>query len=404
MGYRKGELGSALKKLDPQRIVNGMDVATSLDRVHVLDVQEEMPSVGEGAIDCILMADALDYLPRSLEALQRLRSFLRPQGWLVASIRNRAHHSVISDLLLGDFPCFVGAQETRQRFFTFAAALKLFLDAGFAPEIVDRIQEPVASTWHEPMLALATTLDVAWERVKYSLDSTQFIIRGQRLSDEQSDSQRQPVVFSTCVANERALETNLLASPDLKPNEDHKFFFWRGASSAAAGHNLALAQTHCDWVICVHEDVYLPQGWLNRFLVRIREAETLFGRIDVVGVYGITDEQRRRAGRVVDRARLLLTETDLPCLVGSLDEIVVAVRSDSGLRFDPALGWHLYGTDICLAAQKEGRRAAVVDAICFHNQRSVKLPPAFQKSADYLAHKWPERLPIQTSCMLIEGK
>jgi hypothetical protein len=123
-----------------------------------------------------------------------------------------------------------------------------------------------------------------------------------------------------------------------------------------------------------------------------------------VGVYGITDEQRLRAGRVVDRARLLLTETDLPCLAGSLDEIVIAVRPDSGLRFDPALGWHLYGTDICLAAQKEGRKAAVVDAICFHNQRSVKLPPAFHKSAEYLSRKWPERLPIQTSCMLIEGK
>jgi hypothetical protein len=180
---------------------------------------------------------------------------------------------------------------------------------------------------------------------------------------------------------------------------DQDTWFWRDASSAAAGHNRALAESKCDWVICVHEDVYLPQGWISRFLTCISDAEAALGKIDVAGVYGI--EAGQRVGHVLDRTRLLKEPVPMPCLVNSVDEIIVAVRPGSGLRFDPALGWHLYGTDICLSAQKQGLRVVVVDALCFHNQRSVGVPVAFQNSADYLASKWPEHLPLTTPCMVI---
>ena len=45
---------------------------------------------------------------------------------------------------------------------------------------------------------------------------------------------------------------------------------------------------------------------------------------------------------------------ELPAQVATLDELLLIVKRDSGLRFDPELGFHLYGADICLQAIEQG--------------------------------------------------
>ena len=45
---------------------------------------------------------------------------------------------------------------------------------------------------------------------------------------------------------------------------------------------------------------------------------------------------------------------ELPARVATLDELLLIVRRDAGLRFDPDLGFHLYGADICLQASEQG--------------------------------------------------
>jgi SAM-dependent methyltransferase len=413
IGCGEGRLGDVLKQSNPRRVVFGVEKEPSaahravqrLDQVFVLDIQTEAPPLERGSLDCLIFGDVLEHLLQPLEVLQRLRGLLKPQGWLVASIPNIGHHSVISALLQGDFQYQPQGllDATHLRFFTFASALKLFLDAGFSAEVVDSIQVPAAEPFSQALQSLGPWLATAAERIRFSTDSYQFIVRGQLLPECSYVAPKEKLGFSVCVAHEDILQANLLASPDLKAVGTSPIRCHRGASSAAAGHNAVLAQAPADWVICVHEDVYLPGGWLNRFSGAIEEAERLMGRLDVVGVYGMAQGRGIQAGHVVDRARLLRSASTLPGLVDSLDEIVIAVRPDSGLRFDRALGWHLYGTDICLAAQQQGRRAAVVDAICLHNQRSVALPAAFAQSAKVLANKWRQRLPIHTVCRVIES-
>src|SRR5262249_60558496 len=107
------------------------------------------------------------------------------------------------------------------------------------------------------------------------------------------------------------------------------------------------------------------------------------------------------AGHVVDRDRLLKEPAPLPCAVEALDELLLAVPRGTPLRFDPALGFHLYGADLCLQARRLGLQALALDAICLHHSRGVGLPLAFHDSAKAFARKWSDRLPVATPCASI---
>jgi hypothetical protein len=93
---------------------------------------------------------------------------------------------------------------------------------------------------------------------------------------------------------------------------------------------------------------------------------------------------------------------ELPARVATLDELLLVVRRDSPLRFDPDLGFHLYGADICLQAAEHGLAVVALAALCHHNSRSVGLPAAFYRSAEVFARKWSHRLPVATPCAIID--
>ena len=144
-------------------------------------------------------------------------------------------------------------------------------------------------------------------------------------------------------------------------------------------------------------------------MLQLREAERRFGPVGVAGVYGVGPTRElsvslaaERIGRVVDRGRLLCDGPGLPALAATLDELLLIVRRDTPLRFDPGLGFHLYGADICLQAAELGLPVVVIDALCHHNSRSVGLPPAFYKSAQVFARKWAHWLPVATPCVIID--
>ncbi len=102
------------------------------------------------------------------------------------------------------------------------------------------------------------------------------------------------------------------------------------------------------------------------------ETERRFGPIGVAGVYGVGDVVvpdeltqplgAERIGWVVDRGRELRDGPELPARVATLDELLVVVWRDAGLRFDPALGFHFYGADLCLQARERGLAVVAVGA------------------------------------------
>ena len=190
--------------------------------------------------------------------------------------------------------------------------------------------------------------------------------------------------FVVCVSDREALQTNLLSSPCLQPGSVHEVIAIENCPSAADGLNLGLERAQHGWVACVHQDVCLPAGWDQMLASQIGEAERRFGPIGVAGVYGVggvipphapgSPLAAERLGWVVDRGRWLRDGPELPARVATLDELLLVVRRDAGLRFDPELGFHLYGADICLQAREQGLAVVALAAPCDHNSRSAGLP------------------------------
>jgi GT2 family glycosyltransferase len=221
-----------------------------------------------------------------------------------------------------------------------------------------------------------------------------------------------PLSFAVCVSDDAILQANLLASPCLGRGSPHEVILIRGAPGAASGLNQAIERAKHELVVCVHQDVYLPRGWERRVYQQFRLAEERFGPIGVAGVYGVGEvEDRagappaaRRVGWIYDRDRLLRDGPELPARASTLDEVVLILRRDMPLWFDPALGFHLYGADLCLRARERGPAVVVLEALCLHNSRSVGLPEAFFPSARAFARKWRHRLPVATSCVVFDGQ
>jgi Glycosyltransferase like family len=185
--------------------------------------------------------------------------------------------------------------------------------------------------------------------------------------------------FAVCFSHAAVLQANLLASPCLRPDSPHEVIVLRNCPSAAAGLNVGLGRAKHEWVVCVHQDVYLPEGWDRLLAAQLRQAEQRFGPIGVAGVYGVGEAispqsleiplMADRIGWVVDRGRLLRDGPELTERVATLDELLLVIPRDTPLRFDPALGFHLHGADICLQARERGLAVVAIGALCHHIHR-----------------------------------
>jgi SAM-dependent methyltransferase len=417
VGCGDGNLGAALKKLDEERVVWGIEcdpqaaanAGKRLDQVFTLDIQDEDPPLGPGSVDCVLFGDVLEHLVSPEEVLRRAKSWLAPGGVVLASVPNIQHHSVISDLLRSDFQYTEAGllDTTHLRFFTYSTLIKLFLDAGFEPEIVDTTVIPACKEFLAAAQPLVKHLGLDAARAQRYLNAYQYIFQGTPLPKSASASQNtRPLTFVACVSNEAILQANLLSSPCLRSGTPHEVLLVRNCRSAAEGLNEGIRRAKHDVAVCVHQDVYLPGGWVERFWQQYDLAQERFSPLGVLGVYGIHREgaYMARVGCVVDRDHVLKEPEPLPASVDSLDEILLAIPKGVPLEFDPALGFHFYGTDICIAAKRKGLQAVAIDSVCFHNSVHVGVPLPFSDSARTFASKWSSQLPLVTSCAIIDGE
>jgi Glycosyltransferase like family len=213
-----------------------------------------------------------------------------------------------------------------------------------------------------------------------------------------------------CLSDEQIVRAHALNSPCLHAGSAHEVILVRNCPSAADGLNLGLQRAKSDWIVCMHQDVVLPTRWDLFLAEQLQEAERRFGPIGVAGVYGVGPAREaqgpplsaERIGCVVDRGRMLRDGPELPARVATLDELLLVVPRDTPLRFDPELGFHLYGADLCLQAAERGLAVVALGALCDHNSQSVGLPQAFCASAQVFARKWAHRLPVATPCVVID--
>lgn len=215
---------------------------------------------------------------------------------------------------------------------------------------------------------------------------------------------KEPLTFVVSVNNAEVLRKNLLNSPVFAVRHPHRIIIREGFQSAALAYNSALAEAKGGIIVFVHQDLWLPDGWDERFTSEFRALEKRC-RMGVAGCYGITADGLQ-AGHVYSNGlKRELGSIGRPKEVVSLDEIILAFRKETGLKFDPFMpNFHLYGTDICLEASQRKLKCFAVSEICLHNSVAIKkLPSEFWAAAEYLRTKWKGRLPVRTSCATIHA-
>lgn len=113
--------------------------------IETLDLSQ---SLGAAKYDVVLLGDVLEHLKDPWKVLNRLKPFLRPDGYTVVSLPNIAHGSVRLALLYGDFryqPLGL-LDQGHLRFFTFNTALELFHQAGYAVRKTVRLPRALFDT------------------------------------------------------------------------------------------------------------------------------------------------------------------------------------------------------------------------------------------------------------------
>lgn len=106
-----------------------------------LEAMNFSEELGEDKFDVITFGDVLEHLKDPGKVLTALRVFLKDDGYIVASIPNLAHISVVLELLNGNFdyrPLGL-LDDTHLRFFTKKSILSLFRNAGYEIVLWDRV-------------------------------------------------------------------------------------------------------------------------------------------------------------------------------------------------------------------------------------------------------------------------
>lgn len=103
--------------------------------VHVANLETEDLGnfLKEEKFDVVVCADVLEHLRNPEALLPKLKGFLKPEGYLVTSIPNITHASVVYEMIHGRFEYQTQGllDSTHIKFFSCASALSLIEDAGY---------------------------------------------------------------------------------------------------------------------------------------------------------------------------------------------------------------------------------------------------------------------------------
>jgi hypothetical protein len=128
------------------------------------------------------------------------------------------------------------------------------------------------------------------------------------------------------------------------------------------GLNHGIEQLDADWIVCLHQDVQFPGDFWQRLTTSLTNVP---GDVALAGLVGC-ERSGRFCGYIVDPNGHCYWPS-LPRQVLALDEVMIALRKSSGLRFcEEVPGFHCYGADICFETDRQGLKTMAVDAPLVH--------------------------------------
>jgi 2-polyprenyl-3-methyl-5-hydroxy-6-metoxy-1,4-benzoquinol methylase len=113
--------------------------------IESLDLAE---ALGPAAFDVVILSDVLEHLRDPVQALIKVKPLVAEGGCVIASIPNVTHASVVFELMHGRFEYRNTGllDRTHVRFFGKLGVMRLFEDAGYVVDHVERVTRDPATT------------------------------------------------------------------------------------------------------------------------------------------------------------------------------------------------------------------------------------------------------------------
>lgn len=200
------------------------------------------------------------------------------------------------------------------------------------------------------------------------------------------------------------LERDLARSPAIETNSVPLTVLWNQGSASLA-FATAIKNATADFLIFTHCDVYFPKRWFERLAWEVDRLTRIDPQWAVAGFSSLT-AAGELVGRIWDCSLEPYTggvfgkALHEPVPIVSTDEMTFVIRRDSAVTFDPDLPeFHLYATDVILAAEREGKLSYGLDMPLLHNAKAqLEIGADYRRAYRYMARKWRDRLPVPTTC------
>ncbi len=208
-----------------------------------------------------------------------------------------------------------------------------------------------------------------------------------------------PVVRERCL--DRSIEVLRDEAPDTEyipvDNTGHAF----PTAGAALNHGASRASN--DYVVFVHQDVYLHSLVALETAAGILAGDSGFG---VLGPFGF-DANGAPAGHIRDRIVLIGEALREPREVDSLDEVLFMTSKDLVMREpltqEPDMAWHAYAVEYGLRVRRHGLRPGVADIPLTHNSLTINLD-RLDVAHRAVARAHPDLLPVHTTCGTVRAE
>jgi 2-polyprenyl-3-methyl-5-hydroxy-6-metoxy-1,4-benzoquinol methylase len=416
LGCANGRLGARFKSVMPQAVWHGVDASATavaqaaehLDLAVRIDLETDELSRLEGGYDTVVIGDLLEHLSDPGRILEALYDLTTPDARIVACVPNMSHASVVERLIAGDIVYDANGllDRTHLRFFSPSSLYKLLLDCGWLPNLVDRYDVPShRSPFFAALIQAAGTLGIPAATAASTFSLYQMIVNARKWSMTSVLRPGPRARFGVIVPVNRPWQhaLNVERSPGLA-EVGAQVLAVQGATSAADAWARGAPQIDANWILIAHQDVYFPRGTGFALAAELAALEAAGRTAGPVGFAGLVRDTSmpgavRYRGLVVDRLHLFDHGASGGAV--SIDELAVGLHRHAGLRIEPSLGWHLWGTDLCLQAQQRiGRPVAeLLDVPLFHNSANdATLPAAFYASAQQLLARYPDLTEVPTLC------
>lgn len=159
--------------------INAAKIAGQYAKILGNDIENDKIECEEEFFDYIIFADVLEHLVDPWKVLSEIKRYLKKDGYIIASIPNILHFSVIRNLLNGNWTYEDAGilDRTHLRFFTFNEIKRMFITTGYIDRQYIKILMGKSPQDDEFINNISTMVE---ENVKWQLDAYQYLVKAQK--------------------------------------------------------------------------------------------------------------------------------------------------------------------------------------------------------------------------------